>query len=92
MRKDLEAAEAENHRLRARNSKLLRGQFTVVTAPHIARPIDNDKTLDEYLADFEMQIIERYAEVLRRKPSGSCPAFRFATKYLVLQDEAPRFE
>ena len=58
LRKDLEAAEAENRELRARNAKLLRGQFTVVASPHVPAPIDSDKTLDEYLADFEMQIIK----------------------------------
>lgn len=31
----------------------------MVMAPHIVQPIDNDKTLDEYLADFEMRIIHK---------------------------------
>lgn len=58
LRKDIDVAEAENSKLRARNAKLLRGKFTIVTPSNIPLSLDSNKTLDEYLVDFEIQIIK----------------------------------
>jgi hypothetical protein len=59
MRKALAAAETENRDLRVRNAALLRARFTVVEVTRPEPNVTPEKTLDEYLVEYEATIIKQ---------------------------------
>ncbi|HLQ25573.1 MAG TPA: helix-turn-helix domain-containing protein [Acidiferrobacterales bacterium] len=59
MRKALAAAETEIRELRARNAALLRERFTLVETDRPAPIVTTEKTLDEYLVEYEANIIKQ---------------------------------